>query len=200
VIRVPFTANQRYTGAAPSINLLVALDPGLRECGVAVFDRDTGELLAAGMPENSMRRARGLAVWASMATAVAVFVQAAIDELSALRPVASVHVVSECPQVYTAGKSKGDPNDLIELAGVVGRVAGALGASSELSYLPREWKGTLDGDVMVERIKGRIDERPVERARVRLPRAADKHHNVWDAVGVGLHAVGRLAARKVFPR
>jgi hypothetical protein len=53
---------------------------------------------------------------------------------------------------------------------------------------------------MVERIKARVGERPEERERVQLPRAKDKHHNVWDAVGVGLHAVGRLVARKVFPK
>ncbi|MDC0712736.1 hypothetical protein POL68_30015 [Stigmatella sp. ncwal1] len=103
-------------------------------------------------------------------------------------------------QIYMAGKSKGGSKDLIELAGIVGRVSCARGASFEASYLPREWRGTLDGGVMEERIKGRINERPVERARVRLPRAADKQHNVWDAAGVGLHAVGRLAPRKVFPR
>jgi hypothetical protein len=75
-----------------------------------------------------------------------------------------------------------------------------LGTASERGFLPREWKGTLDGDVMVERIKSRVDERPAERARVQFPQAQDKHHNVWDAIGVGLFVVGRLAPRKVFPR
>jgi len=184
----------------PGRNVLVALDPGLRECGVAVFDLDNGELLAAGMPENPERKARGLAAWARMAAAVVRYVSELLDPLRSAGTLGSVSVASECPQVYTAGKSKGDPNDLIELAGVVGRVAGGLGATSERSYLPREWKGTLDGDVMVERIRSRVDERPVERSRVQLPRAQDKHHNVWDAIGVGLHVVGRLAPRKVFPR
>lgn len=180
--------------------VLVALDPGLRECGVAIFDLASGELLAAGMPENPERKARGLAAWARMAAAVVGYVSACLEPLRAAGALGQVGVASECPQVYTAGKSKGDPNDLIELAGVVGRVAGGLRAASERSYLPREWKGTLDGDVMVERIKARVDERLVERARVQLPRAQDKHHNVWDAIGVGLHVVGRLAPRKVFPR
>lgn len=181
-------------------NLLVALDPGLRECGVAIFDLDSGELLAAGMPTNAERKARGLAAWSRMAGGVAAFVSSFLEPLRAAGVAASVTVASECPQVYTAGKSKGDPNDLIELAGVVGRVAGELRATSERSFLPREWKGTLDGDVMVERIKARLGELPHEHLRVQLPRAQDKHHNVWDAVGIGLHVVGRLAPRKVFPR
>jgi hypothetical protein len=182
------------------VRLLVSLDPGLRECGVALFDEESGELLAAAMPENPERHARGLVAWAGMAGAVAGYVALAIDELSAARRVVSIRVVSECPQVYTAGKSKGDPNDLIELAGVVGRVAGSLGGNTEASFLPRQWKGTLDADAMIERIKARVDKRQGERGRVQLPRAKDKQHNVWDAVGVGLHAVGRLAPRKVFPR
>ncbi|QSQ10774.1 hypothetical protein [Myxococcus landrumensis] len=184
----------------PARRLLVALDPGLRECGVALFDLDSGELLAADMPINPERKARGLVAWAGMAKSVAWFVALHLTARRAAGASVSLTVASECPQVYTAGKSKGDPNDLIELAGVVGRVAGALGATSERSYLPREWKGTLDGDVMVERIKARVDERPHEHLRVQLPRAKDKQHNVWDAVGIGLHAVGRLAPRKVFPR
>ena len=178
----------------------MALDPGLRECGVALFDLDTGELLVAGMPTNPERKARGLTAWARMAEGVAAFVSSFLEPPRASSEAVAIVVVSECPQVYTAGKSKGDPNDLIELAGVVGRVAGALGASEERSCLPREWKGTLNGDVMVERIKARLGERPHEHLRVQLPRAQDKHHNVWDAVGIGLHALGRLAPRKVFPR
>lgn len=181
-------------------NLLVALDPGLRECGVAVFDLDSGELLAAGMPTNPERKARGLATWSRMAGGVAEFVSTFLEPLRAAGVAVSVTVACECPQVYTAGKSKGDPNDLIELAGVVGRVAGELRATSERSFLPREWKGTLDGDVMVERIKARLASDRNEHLRVQLPRAQDKHHNVWDAVGIGLHVVGRLAPRKVFPR
>ncbi|TQF13721.1 hypothetical protein FJV41_22360 [Myxococcus llanfairpwllgwyngyllgogerychwyrndrobwllllantysiliogogogochensis] len=182
------------------MRLLLAIDPGLRECGIALFDLDSGELLAAGMPTNPERKARGLSAWARMAEGVAAFVSSFLEPLRAAGGTLSITVASECPQVYTAGKSKGDPNDLIELAGVVGRVAGALGATSERSYLPREWKGTLDGDVMVERIKARLGERPHEHLRVQLPRASEKHHNVWDAIGIGLHVVGRLAPRKVFPR
>ena len=71
-------------------NLLVTLDPGLRECGVAIFDHDSGELLAAGMPENDERKARGLAAWARMGHAVARFVFGVIKHLkdidTALQP------------------------------------------------------------------------------------------------------------------
>nr|BDT33744.1 hypothetical protein MFMH1_34130 [Myxococcus sp. MH1] len=188
------------TSASTVRQLLVALDPGLRECGVALFDMDSGELLAAGMPTNAERKARGLPAWARMADGVSAFVSSFLEPYRAAGEVISITLASECPQVYTAGKSKGDPNDLIELAGVVGRVAGSLKATSERSYLPREWKGTLDADVMIERIKARLAERPHEYLRVQLPRAQDKHHNVWDAIGIGLHVVGRLAPRKVFPR
>ncbi|MCP3060953.1 hypothetical protein LXT21_19390 [Myxococcus sp. K38C18041901] len=108
-------------------------------------------------------------------------------------------LIIELPRVYSAAHQKGDQNDLIQLAGVVGMLGGLLpSVASRRSVYPRDWKGTLDADAFIERIKQRLD--ATEHLRVELPATSSLHHNVWDAIGIGLHALGRLAPRRVFPR
>ncbi|WP_338865154.1 hypothetical protein [Myxococcus stipitatus] len=108
-------------------------------------------------------------------------------------------LIIELPRVYAAACQKGDQNDLIQLSGVVGMLGGYLpNVATRRSVYPRDWKGTLDAGAFIERIKQRLS--PVEHLRVELLGAASLHHNVWDAIGIGLHALGRLSPRKVFPR
>ncbi|TSC23282.1 hypothetical protein [Corallococcus sp. Z5C101001] len=173
---------------------LVSIDPGLRHCGVALFDVPSGALLCAGLPRNPAP-AHGelsLSSWASMASAVQEWLRPRVGDMA-------FHLVIELPRVYAAAHQKGDQNDLIQLAGVVGTLGGALApVASRRSVYPRDWKGTLDADAFIERIKQRLD--AGEHLRVELPAARDLHHNVWDAIGIGLHALGRLAPRRVLPR
>lgn len=151
---------------------LVAIDPGVRRLAFASFD-DQGlfEARLRDVPENG---------------------------LFAL-PFFSVRVVIEMPRVYPVSRQKGDPNDLLQLARVVGRLQEhylAQGKTVELVE-PRTWKGTLAKGAMTERIKGRLHAHEMD--CVALP-AKHLAHNVWDAVGIGLHALGRLSPRKVVPR
>ncbi|WP_223782919.1 hypothetical protein [Myxococcus sp. AS-1-15] len=176
---------------------LVSIDPGLRHCGVAVFDVLMGEratLLAAGLPKNPTRQdgELSLASWASMALAVREWLRPRMSD-------APLQLVIELPRVYSAADQKGDQNDLIQLAGVVGMLGGLLpNVASRRSVYPRDWKGTVDADAFIERIKQRLD--ATEHLRVEMPTASSLHHNVWDAIGIGLHALGRLAPHRVFPR
>lgn len=176
---------------------LVSIDPGLRHCGVAVFDVPVAErasLLAAGLPKNPEPQCGelSLASWASMALAVREWLQPRLgDEPHQL--------VIELPRVYAAAHQKGDQNDLIQLSGVVGMWGGGLpNVATRRSVYPRDWKGTLDADAFIKRIKQRLD--AAEHLRVELPSSFSLHHNVWDAIGIGLHALGRLTRRQVFPR
>ncbi|NNB91955.1 hypothetical protein [Corallococcus exiguus] len=173
---------------------LVSIDPGLRHCGVALFDVPSASLLCAGLPKNSepAHGALSLASWASMAGAVQAWLRPRIQD-------EPFQLVIELPRVYAAAHQRGDQNDLIQLAGVVGTLGGALAPVTERrSVFPRDWKGTLDADAFIERIKQRLES--AEHLRVELPAAHDLHHNVWDAIGIGLHALGRLAPRRFFPR
>lgn len=110
-----------------------------------------------------------------------------------------VSLVLEWPQVRTAGKGRGDPNDLLLLAGVDAAITTDLwdGMDFVRCVAPREWKGTIPADVLITRVQDRLSEK--ERSRVTLP-AKSLRHNVWDAVGIALWAVGRLDALRVIAR
>lgn len=154
------------------MSTLLAIDPGVHKSGVAFF------------------RGRELE-WAKYFDSTAV---------GTLRSFSASRVVIEFPRIYRAAKQKGDQNDLLMLALTVGRFEAWLGGwptTVDLIY-PRDWKGTLDPDAMIERIQERLE--PYETDHVYLPTAASLHHNVWDAVGIGLHALGRLTPKRVIHR
>jgi len=151
--------------------ILKSVDPGLRTCGVALW-RD-GVLTRADLVLGSPK-ALGFDAWYPMALAVG---KHRSDELAI-----------ELPQVYTRGLSKGDPNDLIQLAVIVGMIADSHPMVS--IYLPRQWKGQTPKDVMTRRIKGKLTDE--ELACIVLPTQRSLQHNVWDAIGIGLHHLERL--------
>lgn len=104
-------------------------------------------------------------------------------------------VVVEVPQVYQQRSWKGDPNDLIDVAVVAGRIAQEFGDGAEVRLVrPHAWKGSVPKDVMLRRIENRLDDR--ERSVLHAAKApASLLHNVVDAVGIGLWAIGRLGKR-----
>lgn len=100
-------------------------------------------------------------------------------------------MVIEVPRIYPGSNSKkGDLNDLIDLALAAGRIAGMNDSATVEMIYPADWKRQVPKEQMVERIKGFLT--PEEFKRVELPTAKGKQHNVWDAVGIGLFAVGRM--------
>lgn len=170
---------------------LLALDPGLRGCGVAVFN---DEVLAwAGYTRNPVK-GDGLDAVVCMARAVK-------DVVPVTRDVGGVTVVAERMQVYTAGKGKGDPNDLIPLAAIVGGIAamfcGTTPRTPSTWYKPREWKSTMPkGDAFTARVLERLSE--FERSAIHECGALS--HNVYDAIGIGLFHLGRFTRRRVIAR
>lgn len=133
----------------------LAVDPGKKLCGAAVF-RD-GALDWCGVIEfdNVFELRFGL--------------DADYDA-----------VVCEVPQVYQTGKRKGDQNDLVDITLCAGAVLSL--APKALAVRPREWKGTVDGDDMVERIREKACPKAL-RAFNELPK--NKAHNAVDAYGLG---------------
>lgn len=110
------------------------------------------------------------------------------------------HMAAEIPQVYTRGKSKGDPNDLIPLALVVGEVSGQLGPGVDVWMpTPAEWIGQLPkvtrGDPWASprglRIRSRLD---ADEFRL----VEDVRHDAVDAIGLCLAKRGRMDRRRVF--
>lgn len=94
----------------------------------------------------------------------------------------------ELPQIYSAMKSKGNPNNLIKLAFHAGMVVN--GRPYE-TVSPRQWKGTIKKEVMLKRILSKLTDTELSLLKgLGLPKSLE--HNVVDACGIGLWKLGRL--------
>jgi hypothetical protein len=93
-------------------------------------------------------------------------------------------VVIEKPMIYPNAKAR--PNDIITLALVAGRYRERFSEAKRVEYvLPREWKGTIDGDVMTKRIEAALvyKDMPAVNA-MRKVATGSVQHNAIDAVGI----------------
>lgn len=110
---------------------------------------------------------------------------------AAIFPKDPARVVIECPQIYATRHQKGSQQDLIDLAVVVGQIkerAIALGHTVDL-VLPREWKGQTPKEVSAQRVNETLS--PLEWRRISLGGRKADHHNVYDAIHMGLVILGR---------
>ena len=148
---------------------LLSVDPGLRASGVALWY--DGVLVRAGAvcgPDAG----RGPAVWSALARGV--------EEWLGVAPPGAL--VVETMKVYLAGK--GDPADLLELAGVAGSVVGRLSAWSAEGVRAADWNGQVPAHIRRTRTRewveaqGWLD-------RVDLATTARFQQDVWSAVGIG---------------
>jgi hypothetical protein len=102
---------------------------------------------------------------------------------------------AEWPCVYPDERDVNPNTALLPLCGIIGQLSGMLpGNVRRATYLPREWKGTIDGDVTVERIRERLSDE--ERAALDAVNPPFLRHNAADAVGIGLHYLGRMGRRR----
>ncbi len=103
------------------------------------------------------------------------------------------NLLVEIPQERVVGGGRRAPaNDLIRLAFRAGTVVGGVHHMHRYEVLPVTWKGTLPKDVCARRVIERLmfDEGQTLDASLRNL-APNVRHNVLDAVGLGLYAVGR---------
>lgn len=106
------------------------------------------------------------------------------------------HVAVEFPRVYP-GPQEENPNDLFPMAAQVGALLTVFGFDRVTLIEPKTWKGNVEKHAFNERILARLT--PAELARVPKQKRARKHpynHNMVDAIGIGLHHLGRLAPRR----
>lgn len=158
---------------------MICVDPGLRGCGVACFDDGTGELSWAGYVKNPNKKDRGPRAHYEMASAVANMLH---------RSDFDAQLVVEFPVIYP-GVSEIDPNDLVDLAGVDGALAAHMIRPETVRHVtPREWKGQVPKKIMNRRVLSKLSD--IEKSRIEKVGAKD--HNTLDAIGIGLHMLGRL--------
>jgi hypothetical protein len=140
---------------------VICIDPGVKACGWAVFE---GALLLEARYETPH--------W--------------VCNKGCQRGEA---VAIEMPRIYPgSGQQKGDLNDLLNLATVVGQVERACRFGSLERIYPSQWKGQVPKKIMTARILSKLT--PVELSRI--VRVGAKDHNTIDAIGIGLWKAGRL--------
>lgn len=174
--------------------MILAIDPGIRGCGVALFEQRTSRLFRAAYIESLAKKGN--------MTAEAVIMAKEVRRWAAF---ANVDVIAaEWPKVYAsrirAGDMDGqDPNDLIALSAVDAALAAMLDRPVH-SYYPSDWKGQMTKGACQQRIEKRLDgEEMVELIKGTTAAGRGKAHNVWDAVGIGLHHMGRFERQRVIP-
>lgn len=179
---------------------LIALDPSILKCGVAAF-RD-GKLIRSdqistksikGDPRSYMERAR----------AIGMLVLVWCDEYKITPRV----LAAEWPHIRRESKALGDPNKIVPLAGVCSYVSGALDilllqqsiALEIRAYLPSEWTATPKNKRKPkDSPRARRIHKQLSVAELPVWDRATSHDEI-DAIGIGLHALGRLTGKRVYP-
>lgn len=179
---------------------LLSLDPGIRVAGAALFRGST--LIAAELIRSPEKTGNGVRACVVIAQEIMSWAAHTLH-MRTVGPMAARTVdelIAEWPKIYAtrlrAGKTKEDPNDMPPLAGV-GAALGALVYPATLnSVAPSDWKGQVPPDAFLDRIVGRLS----SEERTHLPAEGAKAHNVIDAIGIGLHHLGRLDRHRVIAR
>src|SRR5262245_51142350 len=117
--------------------MIVAIDPGLRHCGLAVVD-DQGALVECALirGEPKARGAPGRSRLRDAVFGAAHYYQPRFTEI---------------PEVYPGRRAIGNPAELIQLAAVVGGIV-ASWAGPVTVVEPWEWKGTVKKEIFTARI------------------------------------------------
>jgi hypothetical protein len=154
------------------MSTMLVVDPGKTSCGLAAF-YNAKLVRCAFISEESQ---------AQMITAAVEWAQ--FDSYD--------RVVTEGQQVYPGARS--NPNDLIPLAYVAGAITGCLigGAGMYKSeiILPRVWTNGIPKDIRTSRVLAALT--PSELDIFKESKCIkSKQHNILDAIGLGLYAVGR---------
>jgi Holliday junction resolvasome RuvABC endonuclease subunit len=161
---------------------VIAIDPGLRHCGVACFK--DGKLAGASLVLSPCTEERGPVAWRAMADAVHTFY-----------PCRGHVLVIEGQKVYPGALAVGDPADLLELAGVCGAIV-QTDLVNVHRYFPYEWKGQVPKAkkggkyIIEERVRRVLDIGEMPKVPWAMPDS--KRHNVIDAIGIGLKMLGRF--------
>jgi len=144
----------------------MAIDPGVRCCGWALFTDD--KFVRCGLSRRAAALKEDLAGFRAMISAM---------------PGREMQIV-ERPQIYRQSRSKGDPEDLARLLILCGMLAERH--KSTTLVIPHRWKGTIPKTAKLQDyvIHRRNEKSFGNYLPTGIPTALA--HNVADAVGIGL--------------
>lgn len=181
---------------------VLAIDPGKHACGVALF---TDKVLTRAELVKGNTRGSELDRMLSVGANVAAWVNDRTVHVARFTGTSIVHALDiavEWPQVYSPAQQvkdghRTDPNDLLTLAFVLGAALNDITlAATHTHYMPHAWKGSL-GKL---RMNARVYDRLSITEKGRIVDAGELTHNVLDAIGIGLHHLGRLERKRVIAR
>lgn len=171
---------------------LIAVDPGLRDCGVAVADVQTSAIQAAWLSKNPEKRETGPAAWERMAIAVARDIRERGYELPAMLVIEDQWISFPRKEKETPpdaaggppaldGRGTRNPKVILALAHVVGAVMYAVEASSKACVHPASWKASARKGTVEQRAFRRL----TEEERVAVESAETyRGHNVKDSIAI----------------
>jgi hypothetical protein len=167
---------------------LLAVDPGIDRCGLAVFE--SGKLVWAGH-EGQVQKSSVDPLTRAVDTARAVRLALRMNDFELEN---FDEVVLEWPQIRMPGKSTTPGADILLLAAVDGAIASMTQGRLRAVH-PSDWKGQMKNEVVVARVSGRLATDPRELAALddaykRV--AASLRHNVTDACGIALWILKRM--------
>lgn len=165
----------------------LAVDPGTRACGVALFQNDA--LVAAGLVKNPVAKGDDAFALAAMATAVAAW--------ASMQGVGWSETVVERMQSYSAQHQKGDQNDLISLSLLAGMMRPTW------LVLPSQWKGQVPKPKTKKEtyiVEARVRARLLPSELAVIPENTGPAWDVIDAIGIGLYHCHRFNRTRVIAR
>ena len=173
---------------------LIAIDPGVHSMAIAVF-HDDGTLVDAWNEATPMYSvddfSRMLEGWGSPSVRL-------VNRLQSHVRLETNRVVGERQVVYPGAKGlKTNPNDLLDLAMCAGAFFSTLcvDMQAQLTVVePAEWKAQVPKDITRKRIEGLL----TTSEKVNIKKGGEMH-NVYDAIGIGLFALGRAKKGMVKP-
>lgn len=150
-------------------------------------------------------RCSGLAVWdGALVAALAVQADGPLEMAERVSGRACVLAPGEVESIYVEyphdQRRGARTDDLIKLAATAGAIAARLEELFDVRpefLLPSAWKGSTPkpkrvADPYVVAVRAQRTLSAYELERVQLPTSVQQQWDVWDAVGIGLWASGRL--------
>jgi hypothetical protein len=166
--------------------IVLAIDPGLQACGTALFKN--ADLVAAAWVKAPFPVKNEPNGWRAMAQTVGTWADRHVNGFSTITTVAF-----EQPGAYRTDT----PSSTLILQGLLAIdvwICALYPDAQYIRYFPRDWKGTISPEIICQRAWDRLG--PLEQAKVVLP-CKSRAHNVLDAIGIGLKAVGRFELARV---